>query len=282
MNNAIVDSGKTADSFLTRRFPGLIFIATRAAGEENTAIAQLIEHELSEKGVEIDLVSLGLFGSQSASMLKRVLNRTEDVEIGASGAAMAEDPFLALKLFDHISDRMVRGGALIDFGPGTAGLFAAWAPECGIREFYGERPLPPVTLVVPVTANGASVQGALETIADARNALKNVPVGNVVVVYDERDGEFSSSIPGHDALKALESDTAMEFTVTSFALPELRSEISRKLRSTSTSFREALNVSAPKLATKLDLAIPQCSRGKRFLREWVAKASADLEIALAA
>ena len=63
---------------------------------------------------------------------------------------------------------------------------------------YGK--IPPLTVVVPVTANAVSIDDALEIIEDARKSLSEVPVKKVIVVFNERDGAFSSQVAGFDKL----------------------------------------------------------------------------------
>jgi len=262
------------------RLSANIHVATPTGGQGKTTIVQILHYALLLKGIYIDLYSLDAAKKGTVSKLGRVLPVKKEFVISASMEEIADHPEMALQHFDEIGDFMSSPGAMYDFGANVAPMLYAWAPVAGLAAFHGE--MPPITLVVPVTAHATAIEGALETIADARKSLRDLPVRKVIIVYNEREEGFSSALPGYDKLLALETDESKDFVVKSITLPKLVSEIWVKVQSTGMNFHDVLKYTPKELMVFLELPGLRCARGQERLRNWLDKAAQDFdEIGLA-
>ena len=253
-----------------RRFPGLIFVATPIGSPGKTTVSQTIEYVLLERNLFVDLYSFGSSSRDNVSKLKRVLPRTVDIPFGASMREIADNPELAVQHFDKTGALMSHGGALFDFGANVAPAFFSWGPVSGLYGLYGR--LPPITLVVPVTASSVSIDGVFEIVRDARKALKNLPVQNVIIVHNERDGDFTGNIPGLEKLRNFEKGLETELKVTSIKmpmLPRINAVFWDKIQNEDLAFRDVIAKHPAELGKLFGISGLQCSRGVIALEKWL-------------
>jgi len=268
-----LDAGKLKK--IPQKIPlkGSIFIATRTGGMAKTTTAQIIDHVLSLGGISFKLVSLDVSEKGATSKLKDVLPETRDVVFAASMDAISKNPQAALQNFDELGEVLVEGGHVFDFGANVAPVVFGWATVAELQNIFGD--IPKITLVVPVTAQTQPIKDALEIIRDARKTVENLPIAKIIIIYNERDGQFGDYIPGYAALKAAENEKDADsknisgITMASFVLPRLESEIWNKVQSANMKFADILSTSPQDLSVLLDLGVIPCGRGRRFFSNWL-------------
>jgi len=269
-NFPLGEDGENVDQVHGNRFVGSIVVAARSGGKGKTTTAQVIAHQLRSTDISVDIYSLDASTDESVSKLRHVLPETKDLRFGASMKDVVENPAAALDHFDEIGAIMSKGGALFDFGANVAPVFFGWAAVSGLSEIHGE--IPPLTLVIPVTASSVSIADAAEIIADARKSIDELPVKKVIVVYNERDGGFSSQVAGYDDLKRLEKGRDANFEITSIVmplLPKINATFWNNIEIHEMSYRAVLEMNAEALTKKLDMVGMTAARGKIALKKWL-------------
>jgi len=186
---------------------------------------------------------------------------------------LMSDPSLSIAHFEQVAEILARPGSLVDFGANVAPAFFSWSEHSGITPSYGQ--LQPITLVVPVVAQSQSVGDAIAMIAQAIRFVRFLPVRRIVIVYNERDGEFSGRIPGYAKLKIAERARVAGIRISSIVLPLLESDIWNAVQMFDMSFAEILGSSREELKVRLDLPIIECGRGRNIFRNWLQKAVED-------
>jgi hypothetical protein len=256
---------------LRRDWKRSYIVGTRTGGQGKTLVSQTIHYISQERGEPLKVMAAdttGDKGGAAKSKLARFLEpeyAVEELGIGATITSIRSDQDAALEYWERLGEALCEGNALVDVGANVVPAIWDWAKETNAGRVL--RTAPPISLVIPVTAQAQSLVDAGDLIRLAEAKQPHLPIAKYIVVFNEHEGKFDGIRDATDYQELAKLVSAVR--ASTVRLERCKSSVWQKIQAECISLKAMRSLTYRDYAKRFGLSTFMSSAAEKDYVEWM-------------
>jgi len=244
-------------------------VANTKGGVGKTTLAVALHGLLERRGLSFSCVD-----ADGRNKLRSIIgDGVTALQAGATAEELRENPDVAYRYWDKIGQAMMAGNALVDLGANVDSHVWAWAGKANLAKYLNQKSVL-VRVLVPTTAEPASVAGAIDTLTAVGTVF---PSADRTLVLNGAAGGFEAyeNTPELESLKAMQAEGQLKIV----EMPRCHSGIWRDFEKALISPWRAVEMPPEAVADVLGLAATPwvADEGLGDLASWLRRLERELD-----